>query len=324
MKFLIKNIKWINILAFWGILNAILEIIWLYYETGNYFKSNHYIFLLVSVITAVAVYVIIEIIRQKSIKNKFTYEIRNTLHELESLVRSFDKKNAYFPLLLINWRLKIELSKVNKIKGGEWNLNALKTYEYLRNVFGSIISLLNKGDEYITLSNLDFWSEDRYGATDFVTSNLDAAKKGVIIKRIIIIDEKIIETPQSYPDELSSLLKIIKELKRKIGNRREDARNMQTYFYLSKNYDDDARPPVPFAIIYDKTEDRYISMLPSNLITKKENPYVSIKLKDPQNDHDVRASKDRFHDIYSKTTELMSIDAIESKVLEAQKSLKTN
>lgn len=324
MKFSIKNVKWVNILAFWGILNMVFQNGWLYFETENYFKDKHYIFLLSSVIIAVLLYMTIEIIRQKSFKNKFTYEIRDTLHEIEILVKSFDKKNAYFPLLLINWRLKIELSKINKIKGGEWNLNALKTYEYLRNVFSSIISLLNKGDEYITLSNIDFWSEDKYGATDFISSNLDAAKKGVKIKRIIIIDKKIIETPQSHQNKLITLLKLIQELKQKIRNRREDASNMRTSFYLSKNYKNDAAPPVPFAIIYDQTEDRYISMLPSNLVAKERNPSVSVILKGPQNSHDVRTNKDRFHDIYSKDTELLSIDIMENKVLEALKSFKIN
>jgi hypothetical protein len=75
----------------------------------------------------------------------------------------------------------------------------------IQKIFESFIDNLKKGDEYITISNLDFWSYKTLShMMQFADSNVTAAERGVSIKRVIVIDKKIQDLEM---DQLIFLLK---------------------------------------------------------------------------------------------------------------------
>lgn len=64
----------------------------------------------------------------------------------------------------------------------------------IQNTFQSCIEVLQQNDHYDTISNLDFWSKRTFAdPVDFLDANIAAGKRGVQIRRVILLDRDYIE-----------------------------------------------------------------------------------------------------------------------------------
>lgn len=314
MRDFIRKINWLKVFAFWGIATAVVQNVWAYFETAEHFKSNHIYFVLGCLIVTVLISFLMAGIEKIS-KPKTKNEIADYLNDIKETVTKLDKEGQEFELKMIKWRMGVEAAKAKNIQSGVWSLQALQTYEYVRYICGSILNNLVQGDEYITLSNLNFWYKDKYGGTDFMATNIAAAKRGVSIKRIIILDNDILLNPKNYHAEISALKELIPSLNAQIIRNPEAAKHISMYFYLSKNYESDARPPVPYAIITNKDKTRYMAVIPSSIHQGFANPQILLKLKSDQNMMDFDIDLDRFNGILSKSSsELLSLEAMAVKL----------
>jgi len=314
MKNFLRKINWFQLFSIWAIFVSTVQIAWtLIYETENLLQQNHKFFLVICFIVAMLTYFGKEYIFHNLTQTRIKYKIYDQLNSIKKIVKSLDKEGKDFELKLLNWRIGVESTKAKNIASGAWNLNALQTYEFVRYVFGSVLKHLEEGDEYITLSNLNFWHRDKYGGTDFMASNITAAAMGVKIRRIIIVDSDILSHPELYREEILALKELVPEIKSQLIRNPKSAMNISMYFYESRNYQHDARPPVPFALIVNKDKSKYMAVLPSSII-ESGNPSISVKLKNEQTMMDFNVNMDRYESIAAKTTKLISIDAMELKL----------
>ncbi|WP_024773036.1 hypothetical protein [Aquimarina macrocephali] len=298
-----------KIISIWGYFLAIASGIWLYFETSDFFKENQLYFIVGSLILSVIAYYAFEYFERKFKSKSFKYSINESLKNIKVTIEGMDAKTKKYELLLFLWRIKIEEKKLENIYSGNWSLKALETYEYSRYVFGSILKLLSEEDTYNTLSNLDFWAADRFGDTDFIAMNLDASKRGVTINRVIILDGNILENPKSFNKEITKIREIVNEIKLRM----EDVKNLNNFFYISKNYLEESLPPVPFALISDKKSINYMTISPSNLSDK--NPEIKIDIKKSKHEIHYDINKNRFDEIFfGRRNKLLSVDAMKALI----------
>lgn len=324
-----RNSKFYSFLSIWGIFYTIVSSIWLYRQTNDHYKENHFIYLSFCLVISVIIFYLKEFYNYRKIKNSKYYKIKQSLFEIDNLVDKFNSKNNHYSLSLMNLRLGIELTKFKLINGSVWELKALQKYAYLRSVFGAIISELDEGDEYRTLSNVDFWMKDRYGGTKFLTKNINASNRGVKIKRIIIIDENLFIRPLDYTKEINALKSLVDELCEMSNSNNHKMRNLETYFYPIKKDSEDIESDIPFAVIQNIKTKKYMSILPQNLKDKDEQaldnkkepsndnskqPSIIVKLKSPGNDTEVEHAISDFEKISNRKTELLTKEVLKEKL----------
>jgi len=91
------------------------------------------------------------------------------------------------------WRIRRAAEQIESIRKGEWELDAKIPAKYVAFMFEGILQQLKEGEEYWTVTNLNFWSSRAIGDSAFLTANIDAARRGVAIKRVFLIDRKDIK-----------------------------------------------------------------------------------------------------------------------------------
>lgn len=302
-----------HILGLGSFFLVIVQNLWTFIETQDFLKGKFIWFVVFSFILAFIIYISFSFVRNRVLRDRHSYQINEKLNEYQSVVDKLDEKDKYYELITSKWRIEVELNKLDKINGGEWTIKALKTYEYLRYVFGKLLSLLKEGDTYTTLSNLDFWSKHRYGDTDFIAMNVIAAELGVQINRIIVIDSDIFKNPSMHNFEINTLKEVVNEFKNRFIPNTKAYQNTQNYFYLSDNYIDDIRPPYPFAIISNNKFKSKMAVLPS-IIKDENNPNIDIKFLNKSTEMDFNINQARFDRLMNTSSNLMTPDAIKFKI----------
>lgn len=176
----------------------------------------------------------------------------------------------YFKLLLVHIRTKTEVEKFKKINNshnGNWIISSLSRWDYFIYIFRCLITELGKGDEYLTLSIIDFWEKDKdtsvilkeqgiengYNTDNLFEMNFYKSFYGnVRSKRIIIVNKtrlkKGMETgsdlgDKQYCDNFEIILN-------KFAERMGEA-NFENWFYLvdESDYKELTKEDVPFALV---------------------------------------------------------------------------
>ena len=254
----------------------IYQNIWVFVETEAQLKTNFIPLIIGSLLLSIVVYSVSIFLIRRLRKESIRFKIEENMEDSHRIIKEFEDNERYYEMISTLWRSSMEYNKLQNIKSGEWTVSALETYEYLRYVFGQILRMLDKGDTYKTLSNLDFWEKERYGGTDFIAMNVAAAKKDVNIQRIIVIDNEIFSQPKQHEAEIKALNNLLQEFEDSIPMNSKESQNIKNYFYLSEDYKSDVAPPYPFAIISNEKYNTQMAVLP-NVIEKDKNPHIDVK-----------------------------------------------
>lgn len=265
-------------------------------------------------------------------RNKINQEIK----EIKRIIKKLHEKDDEYALSLFLWRIRVEKEKLKEIDIGKWSPRALKTYDYIRYIFGSVLSILSKGDTYNTLSNLNFWSEDKMGGSNFMEMNTAACDKGVNIQRIIVLDNSIFNQPKLHKEEINKLEKLIQEINIAIEGSPKSYSNIENHFFISSNYKKDGSFPVPYALITNDNNDQYISIKPIFPEEKKKNksnnkgkenkekvkdlnPEIKIEINSI-NSNKFLEDKKKYDTIYERKKELLSLQEIKDKIDQLKKT----
>ena len=249
---------------------ALYGILWFFIGIGNFFsvlavgensKFVHLGFAVASAVLTAGIAILDRIKRNKNELELLTESIGSTIQSIKGELGRIREEGNVHKLRLIQWRFMTELEKVKRIHSGSWRLEAHPTYSYLRYVFGNVLDNLGHGDRYYALSNLDFWSWDKFGDSEFLELNIDAINRGVKITRIIVIDPEILVNPERAK-ERRNLVKLVEELRR-ARQRYPEFAAMDLKFYLSRNPETDFAEPIPYALIRNKEKLTFIKILPN-------------------------------------------------------------
>ena len=253
---------------------GILVVIWSVTEVLDYFgqqpfgdsefrnKYGIYILLLILFAIVIGAYLQQRFFGQPDDYKAIWARIKAKKQEKNGLINRVRAEQNYYKLLLIDWRLEIENKKYTQITSGRWTLEAHQPPSYLRYVLSEVVKILGPEDEYITLSNLDFWSKKSFGDSQFLDLNLNAIERGVKIYRIILFDGKIMQEPNKYPDQLRTIKEVITEFLEKKKIERDKMSQMDLSFYPSSDYKQDSKAPVPYALVNNKEKKAYMTILP--------------------------------------------------------------
>lgn len=174
--------------------------------------------------------------------------------------------SGYFKQKMISWRKEREEIKYKQIEDGNWTIWLLKEDYYLRYIFGGVLSTLEKGDCYSTISNLDFWASLGVDSDEFISNNLEALKKGVEVNRVILIRNQIFETSVNDPYRnvpVQTLVKIVDRFKEIRKDNRKHFEKMKLFFLITSDYNFDmGNTPSPFAVIENKKHNDHALITP--------------------------------------------------------------
>lgn len=301
---------------------------WLFIEAGSYFsifsipaesKSSYFRFIVIgSLLLANGIFFGDRYLNYTN--SPFSAQkkhIESTLIELNKVAKQINKEEDPFKLNMLSLRLDTELRKFKQIYGGHWAISAHQTYEYLRHSFGHALLSLGADDEYIGISNLDFWAKNKFGESEFLDLNLDAADRGVEIKRVIVVDKNIFNIDYPNREDQESFFNIVKEFYAKYEAEEDRMKKIELYFYLSHNYNKDAGYPVPFAIVHNKKIDKYMAIL-SNLPKEGEPGIPKIDFHFINGKHSVNYQKyqNRFKNLFKKKKDKYTLEQMYQKVME--------
>jgi len=112
------------------------------------------------------------------------------LAELAEMVRRKEKFINPFQDRVAAWRIRRAWDQVETIQKRTWEFEAKSPTAYVAYIFEGIMQLLEPGEEYSTVTNLNFWSSKAVGDSAFLKANIQAAKRGVTVKRVFLVDKK--------------------------------------------------------------------------------------------------------------------------------------
>ena len=157
----------------WSITTTLIIIA--YYSTNIYehFGLKASLLLLAGAFVFAILFLVIKSLLAKTSPLTVVYtEVLSEISNFKSAATNIYKRKNYLGLKMISWRANNETGYANQLIDNSLRLPALKAFAYHRKIFGKILLKLDKGDTYYTLSNLDFWSKDKYGQQDFLQSYL--------------------------------------------------------------------------------------------------------------------------------------------------------
>jgi hypothetical protein len=126
------------------------------------------------------------------------------------------------------WRLSTAIEQLASLKTMRWTFDTHPPALYVAHNFQALLALLEPGDQYLTTTNLGFWS--LLTDTTFLEANRKAAARGVVIRRAFLVDNRD-RGRSSTREILERHLATERELKRK------GARNLQTRVCVGKERD---------------------------------------------------------------------------------------
>ena len=297
------SLLFVNFVGLWAFVEVLT-----YFEVIKIDDNNNKNVLFILFLVFTILFYLIGILYQRFI-NKIDSEILvlkiKLKKEIASISRTVDlisNNNNYYKLLLIEWRLEHEREKFDRIFGGEWTIRDLSSYEYFRYIFLKVMGRLQKNDEYLTLSNIEFWNTKKGEIHSFLDENLAAVNlRGVVIKRVILIDKRWLESPDNYSDRIELLCRINQIIMARFTKIHKNQNQLKLDYYVSKNYDEDAKPPVPYAIVLNESRKNYMTILPDFIVERSTGGYSSLKFnfyKNPTT-KDFETHLSRFRYIYS-------------------------
>ncbi|MCB9314572.1 MAG: hypothetical protein H6574_15980 [Lewinellaceae bacterium] len=303
--------------------------LWLFLESAAFFESgivgskgfySHLLFAISALIFSVVTRLIVKKFYEPNPMKLLLDNIRRETNETKKLIVNILNDENKYKYKMLLWRLSTEKSKYSQINGGHWTIKALKKYDFIRYVFGHIVLSMDKNDEYLTLSCLDFWAEDRVGETAFFEKNFNKAVEGSTIKRIIIIDNEIFENPSpEFEKDRKNLIYLVEEFSDKYEKYEpliSKMTNFEIFFYLSKNYKKDIGTEVPYALLSNKEQNSFMAVLPyipqDNFGT--EVPHIEIWITNNENTNQYTDYKNKFTYFRNKTKDLLTVKDMAIKI----------
>ncbi len=214
--------------------------------------------------------------------DKNTEDIRNlkdsyfaTQKLLYAMIR---KKGLEFEVPIMKWRFDREHAKFRNIDNGHWTALADETYSYVRYVFMQILGTLKKGDEYYTVTNIEFWRQGTYGVEEFINSNSDALAKGVEIRRIMLLEEHMLNT-KYYRDELIAILNKFHQ---------KSQTDRISFCVVDKLPQFRAVRHIPFVVVKRRIasdEIRFLTLMPTIEVDSKKSPQIDVYFKSNDEHH---------------------------------------
>lgn len=214
---------------------------------------------------------------------------QNRLGELQRMRIRLLKEDLYFRRLIFDWRMEAEADRAESIVGGNTVLKCRSQYLSMVYYFRKILRTLQKGDYFKTLSSLKFWSASGLDGSGFVKANIRALEAGVDVKRVIVLDKRIVDlkkgrfkpkTPHEkryFAGELDKLVRLLGRLTRMQKEHGSAFDNMEFTFYLASNYDEDFKSEVPLAIVGNESRKDMMAIKASFDETSGEPKELTIK-----------------------------------------------
>lgn len=238
----------------------------------------------------------------------------NKLKRLQKRVNLMIADRSYFKLIFADWRIETELEKSKMTDGGHFTLPAKSSFNYIIYVFSCILNRLRHSDEYITLSNIDFWAQVLRIGNNFLTDNLRAIERRVTIRRIILVDRNVLESFQSPNLEKDRIRFVVSTLYNKYQRNTAIFEGVEWYFYISDNYPSENHPPVPYAIMYNKILEEYLAVLPRITGDQANDDSVELHFSQRKNDDNITPFILRVNELLSHKTALYSIPGFYDEV----------
>lgn len=190
-------------------------------------------------------------------------QVRGRLEELQMRGWEIERGESYYRLLFFVWRLEVELKKTESINGGVISLPAISAFDYMTFVFSNIMRGLSEGDEYVTTSCVEFWHRVKQGDGAFLDQNMKAALQGVVVNRVILVDARAFDESHQQQEYKKKLEGVVRYFYEKQKAHPEEFELMNHFFVLSEEYEEEAKSPVPYAIVTNPDLKEYMAILPS-------------------------------------------------------------
>jgi len=250
------------------------------------------------VVGAFGVAVLIQYVIGPAVVRKFSQQVirdvQEKLMEIDEISYELAKNNRVLELHLMLWRLESELTKFKAIEDRHWTIESFQDYQYIREIFGRVLSKLGEGAIYRTLSNMNFWSEDSVaGDTRFIDFNYDAITRGgVQVERTILIFEEALRSvrEERYHKNVKAVVRINEdlELRLKAYTPSIPEGRYKLDFYVIK----DMRPlkhtvdSSPMAVITMQGDKHRLCIRPEDLLSDRDlfvsNPVHGPQMKNPK------------------------------------------
>lgn len=134
-------------------------------------------------------------------------KVKSKLMEAASLSDQIIQQNPFVDRVAA-WKVEKAIDEIKKINNRHTEYIAKKFTEYVGYNFSSILALMQPGETYFTISNIKFWSDDGVRNSSFLLENKHAAERGVVVKRIIIVEkDKFQKMMASKKESMYSVLK---------------------------------------------------------------------------------------------------------------------
>ncbi len=217
-------------------------------------------------------------------------------------------EKSYFKLLFLDWRLQSELEKSRITSGGFILLPAKKAFDYTIYVFSSLMNRLQTTDSYMTISNLKFWSRVRFGEGHFLNENLRASDRGVVIRRIIIINEETLLLRNASP-EWEELCSFVGRLYQFYGSNPRPFQGIEWLFFVSNNYEIDCCAPVPYAVLTNAPFNEHMALLPVIAQNENEESQIKVYFSAQKDDLEINRLIDRYDGLYRQRSRHFDIQS---------------
>jgi len=213
---------------------------------------------------------------KKNRMNWFQSDSIKRMSEQVEYIEKFHSGGNYFKLMLAHFRIKTEHNKFMKISDAHntyWSLRALSMWDYFIYVFRAVLRELMEGDEYLTISVIDFWTKDKPSTEIeneqadismldkrnlFETNYLKCVEANVESKRVILINEEKVKQGKlklsQHPNIADSDIDYYTNFK-DIVSKYADAdfvhEKFNNFFYMASEieYNELLKEDIPFALI---------------------------------------------------------------------------
>ncbi len=86
------------------------------------------------------------------------------------------------------WRIDSTRAHVESLRGGGFRTVVRQPREQVARLFEELAQQLQAGDEYLTVTNADFWSTRQMGHVGFLEQNVSAVARGANLRRVYLVD----------------------------------------------------------------------------------------------------------------------------------------
>lgn len=221
-----------------------------------------------------------------------------TIQKLKLLLKILStliKEESYFKLLFLNWRIGTELEKAKNILAGNIKIDAKNDHDYIIYIFRMLIKHLKEGDEFIGLCDMNFWSRMELGSGYYLSENIEAVRRGVSIKRLIVVNQSTLFADSNNEDK-KRLIEIVKNLYNWASVNSVEFEKMDFHFFINDDSFGGDDYPKSFAFLNHQSGKDYMSIIP-DMDTSDNNSFVYIDFKSLDVEKTLIERKSKFEEL---------------------------